>query len=107
MKGEVIMFKKQVTSNVEFLDVQISKLLLELSELEDDSKYDRVRGKLDDLIEMRSDLAESRDRESLTPMILSGAIQFSSILTVLHYEKADIVTSKVFGIATRLFKEGV
>ena len=101
------MFKKRITSNVEYIDVQISKLLVELSELEDERDIKRIQGRLDDLIRMRTDLAESRDRETMKPIILSGAIQFASILTVLQFEKNDVITSKIFGVATKMFKEGV
>lgn len=101
------MFKKQVTLNVELLDIEISKVSLLLSKTEDGDKYEKIHSKLGDLIKLRCELAESRVKESNTPMIVSGLVQVSTVLLVLHYEKTDIITSKVFGMATKLFKEGV
>lgn len=98
------MFKKTVTLNVEYLDTKISLLISELdSDLSADEYRDTV-SKLDSLVKLRSDLANSRDRESMLPIVVSGLIQSIGIFAVLHYEKTDVVTSKAFNMATNLFK---
>lgn len=98
------MFKKQVKSNVELLDERIRVLSEKLNNEEFNQSTDKVYTELEKLIELRCDLAESRDRESYGPLVVSGLIQAAGILLVLHYEKTDVITSKVFGMATGLFK---
>lgn len=99
------MFKKQIDDNIEDLDIKIGLLTYELGSIEDNEElYDRISKRLEKLIELRCKLSESRVKESKFPTVLSGAVQVSSILLVLHYEKTDIVTSKAFGMATKIFK---
>lgn len=102
------MLKKQINANIEYLDVKISKLLFQL----DDenlilSDYHILKEKLDGLVKVRSELAKDVNESSVKPLVISGAIQMLGIITVLQYEKTDIITSKVFGMATKLFKGSV
>lgn len=101
------MFKKQITMNVEVIDAKIGALIIKLEKSDDEKDYEVLLGKIERLTELRSKLTESRVRGSNAPQVLSGIVQVASIFAVLHYEKTDIVTSKAFSMATRLFKESV
>jgi predicted RNase H-like nuclease (RuvC/YqgF family) len=86
------------------LDRQIEELTKMIEHLESDEVYTAKLKKLEDLTNVRCRLAEAKVKESNAPVIISGVVGISAILLVLHYEKAEIVTSKAFGIATKMFR---
>lgn len=102
------MFDKQIKANIKYLDVKIGGLLLQLSDenlkLED---YYAIKEKIDGLVKVRSELAENVTKGSIKPIVASGVVQMISIVTVLQFEKTDVITSKVFGMATKMFKGSV
>lgn len=98
------MFKKQLTVNIEDLDLKIRILTEELALTEDDDKYNTIIGKIDKLTEIRCKLAESKVNGSLTPVVVSGLMGIASLVIVLKFEKAEIITSKAFNMVPNLFR---
>ena len=86
------------------LDRQIEELTKMIGHLESDEVYTAKLQKLDELTKVRCQLAEAKVKESNAPVIISGVVGISAILLVLNYEKKDIITSKAFSIATKMFK---
>lgn len=99
--------KKQIKDNIEAIDLRIGQLTAELSEDMDKANFENITRKLDTLVGLRTKLSDSAVKESNFPVIFSGAMQVSSILLVLYFEKVDAVTSKVFSTALTGFKRGV
>lgn len=102
------MFKKQITVNIKELDLKIAKLNEELEEIEDDDdKYDSTMDKMKRLTELRCKLFESKNTNSVKPLVVTGLFGIASTLVVLYYEdKEVIITSKAFNIATSMFRGG-
>lgn len=86
------------------LDKQIEELAKMIIHLESDEVYMAKVNKLEDLTKIRCLLAEAKVKESNAPAIISGVVGLSAILLVLNYEKTEIVTSKAFSIATKMFR---
>jgi predicted RNase H-like nuclease (RuvC/YqgF family) len=86
------------------LDRQIEELAKMIGFLESDEVYTETLHKLDELTKVRCQLAEAKVKESNAPVIITSLVGLSAIALVLHYEKAEIVTSKAFGIATKMFR---
>lgn len=85
------------------LDRQIEELTIEVT-IEARSGHQANIKKLEELTKIRSQLAESKVNQSHAPALISGLFGISAVLLVLNYEKADIVTSKAFSLATGLFR---
>jgi hypothetical protein len=95
---------KQLKRNVNALDVRISKLYEELDKATTNGEREVLLDRAKELADLRNKLSEVKTRESLTPIVVPGVIGLSAILLVLNYEKTGIVTSKAFGIATKMFR---
>jgi hypothetical protein len=86
------------------LDRQIEELTRMLEHLASDEVYEAKVKKLEDLTKIRCLLAEAKVKESNAPAIIGLVGSISAILLVLKHEKADIITSKAFSIATKMFR---
>lgn len=100
------MFKKQLTVNIEDLDLQIGKLNKELEEMEDDDKYVLTMEKLKSVIELRCKLSESKTGSSVKPLVVSGLFGIASLIVVLKYEEKEVIVTKAFTMATSMFRGG-
>lgn len=98
------MFNKQIKMNVDKLDLMIGKLLYELDDIEEGTDYELALQRIEALTQLRTDMGSSKQSESNKAAIITGAVQIASILVVLQYEKANVVTSKAYSIATGMFK---
>ena len=103
------MLKKQLTKNIEDLDLKISKLSLALEVLDEDDDdyeelYESITDKMEKLTELRCKLADSKVNGSLKPVLISGAVGIGSLLLVLHYEKEEIITSKAINMLPSMFR---
>lgn len=98
------MFNKQLNANIKEIDTQIAKLMVELDAVVEDNEYEMILMKIDDLAKLRDKLSTNKVNESYSKEIVSGVIGMAAIVVVLKHEKADIITSKAFGIATKLFR---
>lgn len=94
----------KVSDAVLELDKQIEELTMLISKFEIDSEYITKQQRLEELTKIRVQLSECKVKESHAPAVISGVIGVSAMLLVLNYEKTDIVTSKAFGMATKLFR---
>jgi predicted RNase H-like nuclease (RuvC/YqgF family) len=86
------------------LDRQIEELAKLIGNLESDEVYSAKIHKLEELTKVRCQLAEAKSKESKAPVIISGMFGLSAIGLVLYYEKTEIITSKAFSIATKMFR---
>jgi len=94
---------KQIKKNIKDLDVMIAQLNTQLIEADED-EYSEIESKIQSLIKARCDLADSFNKGSVAPLMISGSFGLASVLVVLHYEKSEIITSKAFSMANRMFK---
>jgi hypothetical protein len=88
------------------LDKQIEELTKIIGHLEKDEEYSAKLKKLEDLTKIRTQLSDSKVRESLAPHLISGVLGLGTVLLVLNYEKTDIIRGQAFGLATKLFGRG-
>lgn len=86
------------------LDKQIEELTKMVAHLASDEVYTAKVKKLEDLTNIRCQLSEAKVSESNVPAIISGVVGITGILLVLKHEKAEIITSKAFSIATKMFR---
>lgn len=89
---------------IELLDKEINELTAVLSKMQIDLDFDSKMKKLDELTRVRTQLSEAKTNESHTSAIITGAVGLAAILLVLKYEETDIITSKAFSIATKMFR---
>lgn len=94
----------KLSDTVVELDRQIEELTMIINKVESDEVYSAKLKKLEDLTAIRCKLSEAKVKESNVPAIISGVVGISTVLLVLKHEKADIITSKAFGIATKMFR---
>lgn len=95
--------KKQLHKNINAIDVEIGVLSEELIDSKDNT-YDAITAKIDKLAEIRSKLIESKVNDSYSKEIVSGVIGILGMVLVLKHEKTDIITSKAYAMATKLFR---
>lgn len=86
------------------LDRQIGELTKMIGFLESDEVYTAKVQKLEDLTKIRCQLSETKVKESNVPAVVGLVGGLSAIGLVLYYEKTDIVVSKAFGMATKMFR---
>lgn len=92
------MFKKQLNKNIAELDNQIAKLGEELRDETVPVKRKGLISEMKELIELRDMMSENKVNESLTKEIIGGVLSVGSLVLVLRYEKAEIITSKAFSM---------
>lgn len=98
------MKKNIFKQNIARLDSQIGKLVDKLDdETLDDNSWNELTDDIGILIDYRTQLYESEKKDPIKPAVVSGAFGIGAILIVLYYEKTDVVTSKAWNIATRMF----
>lgn len=90
--------------NIRRLDNKIGKLILQYNEEEDEVKRTVLLEEMEALKDIRIDLKTSRVEGSNSHLWISGAISIASILLVMNYEEEDVITTKAWNIATRIFK---
>jgi len=95
---------KVLSDAVVELDKQIEELAKIIATVQIDEEYEAKVRKLEDLTKVRSQLSEVRSKESNAAAVISGVVGISSVIMVLKHEKTDIITSKAFSIATKLFR---
>lgn len=89
---------------VKELDAQIETQANMLNGLDRDAEYNSKLNKLEELVKIRVELAESKTKDSQLPAIISGTIGLVSMLMVLNYEKDNVVTTKAFNMMPRMFR---
>jgi predicted RNase H-like nuclease (RuvC/YqgF family) len=87
------------------MDRQIEELTLVVNHLGRDDVYSEKLAKLEALTKVRCQLGESKVKNSVKPVIVSGLLGMTSMLIVLKYEKDNvIITSKAFSMVSSMFK---
>lgn len=98
------MFNKQLTKNIKALDEEINKLIIEMTESEDQDTKDRLETRIDELTDIRTKLSKDKVSESHAREIISGLVGIGGIILVLKHEKTEVITSKAFSMATKMFR---
>jgi len=86
------------------MDKQIEELTKRVQHLGRDEAYSDKLNKLEELTKIRCQLAESKEKGSVKPIVVSGLLSIASVALILKYEETEVITSKAFGMATSLFK---
>ncbi len=95
--------KTQLQENIDALDLEIGVLTKELIDAEGDD-YGVISSKIETLTEVRASLANDKVNGSYSKEIISGAVALAGLVLVLKHEKTDIITTKAFSMATKLFR---
>lgn len=95
---------KTIRHNVKDLDNKIGELLELYESTEDDVKRAELMDEIKDLTDIRSKLNTSKVEDSNSSLWVSGALSIATVVLIMKYEETDIITSKAFNIATRIFK---
>ena len=90
--------------NIRRLDNKIGKLILQYNEEEDEVKRTVLLEEMEALKDIRIDLKTSKVEGSHSHLWVSGVISIASILLIMDYEEEDVITTKAWNIATRIFK---
>lgn len=98
------MFRRQLTANIKSLDLKIGKLNEELEGIDDNDEYEITIGKIESLTALRCKLSESKNVNSVKPLVVSGLFGIASVVIVLKYEETEVITSKAFNMATSMFR---
>lgn len=100
------MFNKQLKANIKKIDVKIGELMEELIVAENPDDQELILVRIDELTKVRNKLSSDKVSESYSKELISGAIGLTSMVLVLRYEKADIITSKAFDMVKSMYKRG-
>lgn len=87
------------------IEERISVLVEKLNdgEMTVETREDTER-QIDQLIGFRNELSKGKESKVWVAPVISGVFSMSGILLVLYFEKADIITTKAFNMATRMIK---
>ena len=98
------MFNRKPKAEPHELDTAIESLILELAGTEETAEeYSTVVTSLKTLMELRSADRTANRKPTVSPDVI-GAVagNLLGILSILHYEKAGIVTSKALGFVRKI-----
>lgn len=98
------MFKKQLSKNIDSLDLQIGNALEVVANADDEIEREKALAKIEKLTELRVQLEDNRVSKSVKPAIISGLFGIASVALVLKYEETDVITSKAFSMATSMIR---
>lgn len=96
--------KKKLKANIEAVDKEIGEILTKLESLEAGDDYDKQMETMEKLIKVRDILSNNKVNESYKKEIIAGAISIAGMVLVLRYERADVIATKAFSMATNLFR---
>lgn len=97
------MKNRQIKTVLYGVELQLEALTSELQELQGtDERYKVVTERIADLVKIREDLKGRKVEGLKMDTIVNGVISIAGIVLVTKHEKLDIITSKAFGIATKL-----
>lgn len=95
--------KTKLQENIDALDIEIGVLTKELVDSKGDD-YEEISSKIERMTEIRASLANDKVTGSYSKEIISGAVAIAGLVLVLKHEKTDIITTKAFSMATKLFR---
>lgn len=97
------MFNKTVKLTVVEMDKTIqSHTELLAKEQVGSEEYKRIEEALDTLVEVRNNFKPKGMELPKSDTIITGLVSLASIALILKYEKVDIITTKAFGVATKM-----
>lgn len=77
-----------------------------LKGVDDESEYEIILTRIEDLTKVRCQLAESKTLMSNAKDWIAGSLGVATTMMVLKHEKTEVITSKAFGLAGKLFRRG-
>ncbi len=98
------MANKRLKANIEALDNHISKLMVELTTAVEAEDISELEARIEKATELRCKLTESKVSDSYSREIVSGLVSLTGMVLVLKHEKAEVITTKAFSMATKLFR---
>lgn len=88
------------------MDKQIEELTVMLANMCRNEEYSDKLAKLEELTKVRCQLAESKVKASVKPIVISGTLSIASMVLVLKHEKTEVITSKAYDMVKGMFKGG-
>lgn len=95
---------KTIDDNLKELDNQIGELLTDYEGCKEESRRSALMNEIKELTDIREKLKASRETGSNSHLWVSGTISIATILLVMKYEETNVITSKAYNIATRIFR---
>ena len=102
VKGSGMM--KTIGQNIRDLDNQIGELLSRYEQTEEEIEKTIIFEEIENLTKIRKDLKASKVEGSNSSVWVSGAISIATVVLIMKYEERDVIATKAFNIATRIFK---
>ena len=95
---------KQLKKNIKALDLEIEKLHAQLADADDNAEYGDIIERIEQLTDLRCKLSESKVLSSHSKEIISGLIGIAGMVLVLKHEQTEVITTKAFSMATKMFR---
>lgn len=95
---------KTIRHNVKDLDNKIGELLEIYESTEDEVERAELMDEIERLTDIRVKLKASKEEGSNSGLWVSGALSIATVVLIMKYEETDIITTKAFNIATRIFR---
>lgn len=94
---------KTISQNIKDLDNKIGELLSEYELAEEELEKTVILEEIDNLTSIRKELKSSKVEGSNSGLWVSGALSIATVVLIMKYEETDVIATKAFGIATRMF----
>lgn len=95
---------KTISQNIKDLDNQIGELLSKYEHTEGDVEKTVLMEEIETLTKIRTDLKASQVEGSNSGIWVSGALSIATVVLIMKYEETDVIATKAFNIATRIFR---
>lgn len=95
---------KTIGQNIRDLDNQIGELLSKYEHTEEEIEKTGILEEIEALTNIRLELKASKVEGSSSSVWVSGAISIATVVLIMKYEETDVIATKAFNIATRIFK---
>ena len=95
---------KTIGQNIRDLDNQIGELLSKYEHTEEEIEKTIIFEEIENLTKIRTELKASQVEGSNSAIWVSGALSIATVVLIMKYEQTDVIATKAFNIATRIFK---
>lgn len=95
---------KTIGQNIRDLDNQIGELLSKYEQTEGEVEKTVIFEEIEALTNIRLELKASKVEGSTAGVWVSGAISIATVVLIMKYEETDVIATKAFNIATRIFR---
>lgn len=95
---------KTISQNIKDLDNQIGELLSKYEGTEGEVERTVIMEEIGTLTNIRLELKASQVEGSNSAIWVSGALSIATVVLIMKYEQTDVIATKAFNIATRIFR---